>query len=148
MKTLAKPLAARLKVEAKHYPSFYKLCISSGQFAHQITSRLNVIASGYKVIRINPVAEEEALDLGISFLSESFVFAVAGTIIVVEYTRNEIKKAEDAKQLAITDAEFKSYLETKFSTLSGELRRLNSTVSRLEHTVKVQVRSLSNGLTM
>lgn len=141
MKTLAKPFATRLKIEARNHKSISKLCTVTGEAVHQITSRLNVLASGYKVLGIAPLPEEQALAQGINFLSESFIFLVAGGIIVIEYTRSEYKSAKKAQKLADEDAKFKGYLESKFTELSEEVHRLNSTVSQLEETVKAQVRT-------
>ena len=46
---------------------------------------------------MKPLPVEDAISKGVNFLSESFVFTVAGTIILIEYNRNEKKNAEKAK---------------------------------------------------
>lgn len=128
-----------MKVEARKHPRFSKVCITIGEFSHQITSRMNVLASGYKILGVNPLPEEEALVRGINFLSESFVFVVAGSIIIVEYTRSETKNALKAQQAAESEARFRQYLEGKFDDLSSDLGRLNDKIKKLEDRVHEQV---------
>ena len=49
LRTLAKPVAARLMADAKQHPVMEKVCISAGQFVHQVTSTMNIWASGKQV---------------------------------------------------------------------------------------------------
>mmetsp|Transcript_12826 Transcript_12826/g.28296 ORF Transcript_12826/g.28296 Transcript_12826/m.28296 type:complete len:90 (-) Transcript_12826:1064-1333(-) len=49
LKTLAKPMAKRIKHEAARTPSTQKLLISIGQMTHNLTSRMTVWSMGYKV---------------------------------------------------------------------------------------------------
>lgn len=141
MKTIAKPVATRMKVEARKHPNFSKVCITIGEFSHQITSRMNVLASGYKILGVNPLPEEEALARGINFLSESFVFVVAGSIIIIEYARSEAKSALKAQQAAEAEAQFRQYLESKFDALSSDIQILNERIKNLEIAAEEQVRS-------
>lgn len=99
-------MANRIKIEAKKHPTMNNACVYVGQISHQITSRLNVLASGYKILGIKPLPEEEALARGVNFLSESFVFLVGGGIIVVEYNRSEEKSALKAQKEAMKEADF------------------------------------------
>ena len=43
VKTIAKPVATRLKIESVKHPNFQRVCKSIGQLAHQIASRVNVL---------------------------------------------------------------------------------------------------------
>ena len=98
IKTLSKPLASRLKIAAKKREGLNHFCKFVGEKAHQISSRLNVYASGHQVITIKPLPEEEALQDGISYLSEVFVFAVASTVLVIEYHRSEESNKKKGKE--------------------------------------------------
>ena len=51
---------------------------------HKLTSRINVLASGYKFVGVKPIPEETALKDGIEYLAEWSVFSVAGGIIIFE----------------------------------------------------------------
>ena len=42
VKTIAKPVATRLKIESFKHPNFQTACKKMGQFAHQVASRVNV----------------------------------------------------------------------------------------------------------
>jgi len=132
VKTLSKPLAARMKTEAKRKAKFSSLCIFVGQQSHQITSRLTALASGFRVLTINPLAEEEALSQGISFLSEFFVFSVAGGIIIIEFARSELKNAQKAEQTVKAEAEFRQYLEDRFSNLDQKLESMARRIETIE----------------
>lgn len=102
---------------------------------------MNVLASGYKILGVNPLPEEEALARGINFLSESFVFVVAGSIIIIEYARSEAKSALKAQQAAEAEAQFRQYLESKFDALSSDIQILNERIKNLEIAAEEQVRS-------
>jgi len=121
-----------MKTEAKKHEKFSSFCILVGQQSHQISSRLTAIASGFKVIAINPLAEEEALSQGISFLSEFFVFSVAGGIIIVEFARSEMKSAQKAEQTKQAEAEFRQYLEDRFSKLDQKLETMAKRIETIE----------------
>lgn len=121
-----------MKIEAKRHAKFSSLCIYVGQQSHQITSRLTALASGFKVLTINPLVEEEALSQGISFLSEFLVFSVAGTIIVVEFTRSEMKNAQKAEQTKKAEAEFRQYLEDRFANIDQKLESMSKRIEIIE----------------
>ncbi len=123
MKTIAKPVASRMKVEAKKHPNMMKTCLYVGQFTYQITARINLLAQGgIKVLKINPLPEEDALSRGVNFLSECFVFTVAGTIIIIEYNRSETKSAIKSKKDAEREADFLARL----GALESQLAELKS----------------------
>mmetsp|Transcript_7483 Transcript_7483/g.11115 ORF Transcript_7483/g.11115 Transcript_7483/m.11115 type:complete len:101 (+) Transcript_7483:162-464(+) len=78
-----------MKKEAANHPSFSSLCDFVGQKIHHTTSRANVVAMGYKFVGVKPLPKEEAVAKGVNFLSEVFIFAVAGTVITLETWRSE-----------------------------------------------------------
>lgn len=125
VKTLAKPVANRLKVEAGKHPKLSAYIVYIGQFAHQISSRANVLAAGYRFLGVKPLLKEEALSKGVNFLSESLVFTVAGAVIVVEYARSEAKSAEKS---AIANAKEEAYRKA----VSDRIEALEQRISDLE----------------
>jgi hypothetical protein len=58
VRTLAKPLAKRIKQEAANHPRISKWTIALGQFSHNITARLNVLASGYKLVGVSVLGKQ------------------------------------------------------------------------------------------
>jgi hypothetical protein len=139
IKTISKPIASRIKIEARRHSKFSKFCIVAGQFSHQLTSRINVIASGYKVLTVNPLPEEDALMQGIDFLTESFLVSFAAGIVIFEWSRNEAKNALKAKETTEAEANFKSYIEEKFNSLTTEMQKSNSRIAVLEDLIMKQV---------
>lgn len=132
IKTLSKPLTTRLKKEAKRFQNFSKVCVATGQLTHQISSRFTAMAQGYKVKEINPLADEEALARGISFLSETFLFLIAGGIIVIEFNRSEEKNALKAEAARKKEEEFRQYLEERFHIIDSRLQHLEERISQIE----------------
>ena len=46
IRTIAKPVAARLMVDAKNHPAVAKICMVCGEGMHQISSRIYILAQG------------------------------------------------------------------------------------------------------
>lgn len=132
MKTLSKPLTNRLKKEAKRFKNFSNVCVSVGQLTHQFSSRATALASGFRVKEINPLPEEEALARGISFVSETFLFLVAGGIIVIEFNRSEEKNAQKAAAAKQKEEEFRQYLEERFAAVDTRMQHLEERIAQLE----------------
>ena len=101
IKTAAKPVAAYFKAEAPKSPLFSKLCSTIGQTVHTLSSRLNVLVSGYKFVGVKPLEYDVALSKGVEYIAEFIVIGASGTIIMIEFTRSEKKNAiKAAKQSA------------------------------------------------
>jgi hypothetical protein len=132
LKTIAKPIAIYLKAAAPKYQRLHNIYVDVGQRVHWITTKMNIIASGHKVLTINPLPEPEALSRGIDFLSEVFVFAFGGTIILVEFFRSEAKNAAKAKQLEEQEKAFKDGLEDNFQSLRTQISELQKELSLVE----------------
>eukprot|EP00566_Odontella_aurita_P017452 CAMPEP_0113588578 /NCGR_PEP_ID=MMETSP0015_2-20120614/35595_1 /TAXON_ID=2838 /ORGANISM="Odontella" /LENGTH=273 /DNA_ID=CAMNT_0000494471 /DNA_START=66 /DNA_END=888 /DNA_ORIENTATION=- /assembly_acc=CAM_ASM_000160 len=60
VKTLAKPLAKRIKHDFSRFPVTQTLLIRVGQTTHALTSRLTIWSAGYKVRSITPLEQEKA----------------------------------------------------------------------------------------
>mmetsp|Transcript_8789 Transcript_8789/g.26308 ORF Transcript_8789/g.26308 Transcript_8789/m.26308 type:complete len:112 (+) Transcript_8789:103-438(+) len=59
VKTLAKPLAKRIKHDFSRFPVTQTLLIRVGQTTHALTSRLTIWSAGYKVRSITPLEQEK-----------------------------------------------------------------------------------------
>ena len=57
-------VANQMKAQADRHPIFSKICVSLGQNMHYITTKINVISSGYKFIGVKPLDHETALKDG------------------------------------------------------------------------------------
>mmetsp|Transcript_678 Transcript_678/g.1267 ORF Transcript_678/g.1267 Transcript_678/m.1267 type:complete len:182 (+) Transcript_678:368-913(+) len=92
-----------------------------GQTTHAITTRMTIWSAGYKIRSISRLDDEEALSRGADILSESFIFAVSGGILVYEYNRSseKEKKKEEARLQKIRDEA--SRLQAKLDSLDKRL---------------------------
>ncbi|TGZ81983.1 optic atrophy 3-like protein, partial [Ascodesmis nigricans] len=94
IRTLAKPIATRLKSEARDHPRFRKICIALAQQMHRFDMSLRLeMEAGKQTQRIRPLSESKAIDAGANFISEAFLFAVAGSLILLEALRARRKEA-------------------------------------------------------
>mmetsp|Transcript_42807 Transcript_42807/g.75077 ORF Transcript_42807/g.75077 Transcript_42807/m.75077 type:complete len:163 (-) Transcript_42807:238-726(-) len=96
---------------------------------------MTIWSSGYKVRSISKLEEGAAISQGADLLSESFLFAVSGGIMVYEYNRssNKEKKKEAARLQTIRD---------DASRLQGKLVSLDKRLMALEEYAKVTRRSI------
>lgn len=134
VKQIAKPLAARMKIESAKHPKgrLAELCVSTGQAAHQLGSRLNVLASGYSFIGVKPLPRDDALSKGINFWSETVVFICAGTIITIEYQRGEKKNQEKAQLAAAKEAKQQQELQDRFQEVNNLIKELKERIDDME----------------
>eukprot|EP01036_Dinobryon_divergens_P023775 gene23775-32160_t len=136
VKQLSKPIASRLKVEAARSQGMSDSCASVGQVAHQITSRISILASGYRIVGVKPLPYETAVADGITVISESIMYTIAGSIIIYEYARNESKNAKKAAQAAEQEARFRTDLEEKFANIAAYQSDLNERIAGIEAQLK------------
>jgi hypothetical protein len=128
MKTLAKPLSRQVKLQFSHYNLGQQILEGIGQGTHNITSRMTIWSSGYKVRSITPLERNEAIKQGADFIGESFVVLVSGGLIIWEYNRsNKAAKAKDDEKRAIAKAE-RVALQQKLVTLDVRLKALEEVV--------------------
>jgi len=121
-----------MKAAAPKYQRLSKCYDFVGQQVHWATTRLNIMAAGHKVLTINPLPESEGISRGIDFLSEVFVFAFGGTIIVVEYLRNEAKNQAKLEQAAREEAEHKAEVAAQFQSFSDQMLGLQNRIETVE----------------
>jgi hypothetical protein len=90
-----------IKGQAKQHPQFRKACIGFAQFMHRTDVRLRMRIMGEKNIRVRPLNDAKAIDNGAAFLSESFIFSVAGGLILFESIR--ARRKELARRESVAD---------------------------------------------
>ncbi|KAL3522389.1 hypothetical protein ACH5RR_015223 [Cinchona calisaya] len=102
LKTLSKPIAARLKVEAGKHPKFRNFIISIAQGNHRITTQMQRRIYGHATdVEIRPLNEEKAVQAAVDLFGEVFVFSVAVVALIFEVqrsSRSEAKKEELRRQ--------------------------------------------------
>mmetsp|Transcript_19178 Transcript_19178/g.26587 ORF Transcript_19178/g.26587 Transcript_19178/m.26587 type:complete len:200 (-) Transcript_19178:1071-1670(-) len=124
IKTLSKPVSKRIKHEFAQYETSQRLLVGIGQASHQLSSRMTIIASGYKVRSIKPLEHEKALSSGADLVGESFVLMVSAGIVVYEYDRSS-KKEEKKRQNLLEE---QAALDAKLLSLDARLKALEKVV--------------------
>ncbi|EYU28025.1 hypothetical protein ABFS82_13G102100 [Erythranthe guttata] len=102
LKTVSKPIAARLKQQAGLHPKFRNIIVSVAQANHRITTTMQRRLYGHATdVAIRPLDEEKAVQAAVDLIGEAFVFSVAVAALFFEVQRNarsEAKKEEIRKQ--------------------------------------------------
>ncbi|KAG8749916.1 hypothetical protein FRC12_013163 [Ceratobasidium sp. 428] len=93
IRTLAKPISARLKHQAERHESFRKICVSWAQWAHRNEVRLRTGIMGETAKNIKPLSETRAVQNGAESLAEAFLFSVAAGLILAEAWRSNRSEA-------------------------------------------------------
>lgn len=100
VRTVAKPVANVIKAQAKEHEFFRQTCIRIAQTAHLTDLRLRMSLLGEKRIKIRPLNDKKAIENGANFMSEFFIFLVAGSLILYETYRSRKKASDEKDQLA------------------------------------------------
>ncbi|XP_047973459.1 OPA3-like protein [Salvia hispanica] len=102
LKTLSKPIAARLKKQAGIHPKFRNMIVSVAQANHRITTTMQRRIYGHATdVEIRPLNEEKAVQAAVDLMGELFVFSVAVAALFFEVqrsARSEAKKEEIRRQ--------------------------------------------------
>ncbi|KAJ7658526.1 optic atrophy 3 protein-domain-containing protein [Mycena rosella] len=89
IRTVAKPISAQLKNQAKQHERFRGLCVGLAQMMYrsEVKVRRNILGeSPEKPIR--PLSETRAIENGANALAEGFLFSVAAALILGEAWRS------------------------------------------------------------
>ncbi|KAG5519166.1 hypothetical protein PMAC_002254 [Pneumocystis sp. 'macacae'] len=120
IKTLSKPIATNLRHQAKQHPYFRKICVDLAQVMHKTEAHMkaNLLGKQRRAKKAQPLNEENAIERGADFLSESFLFLIAGSLIFYEGWRTRKKEqtrrdkvADDIEELRKQVASLRIYVE-------------------------------------
>jgi len=89
IRTIAKPISAQIKNQAKQHERFRGLCVSLAQSMHrgEILLRTNILGEPARH-NVRPLSEARAIENGANTLAEGFLFGVAALLIVGEAWRS------------------------------------------------------------
>eukprot|EP01083_Nonionella_stella_P084836 234907_1 len=135
IKTLAKPMAKRVKHTFKQSQLTQNILILVGQTSHVITTRMTIWSAGYKVRSIQALDKEKALSQGADFIGEAFIFGVGGGIVIWEYNKSkekENKKEALAKQEEARKEAIVANLVEKTTALEVNQQRLLQALERIQ----------------
>lgn len=124
IKTLAKPVSKQIRNQFVKQPLTRRGLVWVGQTSHAVTTRMTIYSSGFKVRSIPEIEEEAALKQGAELLSEAFLFAVSGGLVMYEYNRSSAKdkEKEAARHQALRDDAAR--LQAKLVSLDKRLEAL------------------------
>ncbi|CAO3677669.1 unnamed protein product [Umbelopsis ramanniana] len=128
VRTLAKPVANSIKTQAKQHATFRDFCINVAQISHRMEMNMKMKFLGYRKEVIRPLNDTKAIEAGANFLSESFIFGVAATIILAENWRSRVS-ARDRRNLVDDSLE---KLETETNTLRESIQTMQSGQASLQ----------------
>lgn len=132
VRTVAKPVALAIKVQAKEHDSFKNVCIQIAQTVHRTDVQLRMRLLGENKIKIRPLNDKKAVENGANFISEAFIFSVAGLLILYESFRSRAK-ANSEKQTVKSDI---SVLQEELSEVKDLLENLNDDVQTLVNVIE------------
>ncbi|KAF7584507.1 Optic atrophy 3 protein (OPA3) family protein [Clavispora lusitaniae] len=95
VRTVAKPIALTLKAQAKEHEAFRNACIRVAQTVHSTDVKLRMRLLGENRIKVRPLNDKKAIENGANFLSEFFIFSVAGSLIFYESYRARVKSQNE-----------------------------------------------------
>ncbi|KAL8281005.1 hypothetical protein RQP46_006684 [Phenoliferia psychrophenolica] len=138
LKTLAKPLANRLKTQAKENPSFRRATIAMAQFMHrnEMNMRIKLLGEDHPK-HIRPLNDTKAIDAGANFLSEAFLFGIATAIIIGESWRSSRKEGRRRDLVAETLEEHETKLRELNEALAKERKEREEGMGREKDLQKV-----------
>ncbi|KAJ7099385.1 OPA3-domain-containing protein [Mycena belliarum] len=101
IRTVAKPISAQIKNQAKQHERFRGFCVDLAQMMYrtEVKLRTNILGEPAKVIR--PLSETRAIENGANALAEGFLFTVAAALILGEAVRsshNQSKRRDDVDE--------------------------------------------------
>ncbi|BGP22619.1 optic atrophy 3-like family protein [Rhodotorula toruloides] len=137
LRTLSKPIANKIKQQAKDHDGFKSRTIQMAQFLHRAEMNLRVKLLGESPRHVRPLSESKAIDTGANFLSETFLFSVAAMIIFGETWRS--KRAEGKRRDAVQDAleQNKSDIVRLHEMLNEEKQEREDAIKREKELEKV-----------
>ncbi|KAH7890153.1 optic atrophy 3 protein-domain-containing protein [Phlebopus sp. FC_14] len=165
IRTVAKPISAQLKNQAKQFvvsrpdafffgirhETFRSICVSLAQKMHtaEISLRTNILGEPARQ-HVRPLSETRAIENGANALAEGFLFAVAAALIIGETyrtSRNQSKRRDDVderlEELASSIASLKASVEALTKSqeeFEGERARNDELARIVERMVEIGLR--------
>lgn len=137
IKTLSKPIAKSLKTSATNHPFFKRICISIAQNNHSLEHRLKLRFLDYDSKAIpQPLSESRAVQAGADFISEFFLFVVAGTVVIAEGVRGRLSSNAKTEELNEKLTSLKNGIES----CQEQIKNLEETQEKIRDTIEKIVR--------
>ncbi|KAJ3569990.1 hypothetical protein NP233_g4694 [Leucocoprinus birnbaumii] len=131
IRTVAKPIASRIKSQAREHERFRDMCVDLAQFLHRTEIRLRTNMLGEPARHIRPLSESRAIENGANFLAESFMFGVAAAVIIGEQWRSS--RSQSKRRDTVND---------QLQELSSQVSELTERTSGLERKWDSEIEAL------
>lgn len=99
IRTVSKPIANTIKAQSKQSNFLKTNFIRFGQFINRMDLTLRNTSNSK--LKIRPLNDNKAIEIGSNFLSELFVFSIAAGLIIYELTRSKKDKEPSEKVEAV-----------------------------------------------
>ncbi|KAJ7503154.1 optic atrophy 3 protein-domain-containing protein [Mycena galericulata] len=124
IRTVAKPISAQIKNQAKQHERFRVFCVDLAQMMYRSEVKLRTNILGEPAKHIRPLSETRAIENGANALAEGFLFTVAAGLILGEAWRSS---RSQSKRRDVVDDQIED-LGTKIQDLSAQVTTLAQTV--------------------
>lgn len=92
IRTVSKPVANTIKAQSRQSPFFKKNFVKFGQLINRVDLKLRNNSN----IKVRPLNDNKAIELGSNFLSELFIFSTAAGLIIYESVKpKKVEKVEE-----------------------------------------------------
>ena len=124
LKEISKPIAASIKRHAVTHPAFRTFTMSLGRSYEAGTQRVEALFAGRRLsgAPTRDINDQHALTVGADLVSNSFLLSLAVTLVVVEYSRAEAKKAEEKRDATERKAARQAVKEARLAALEQSIK--------------------------
>ncbi|CAM9133490.1 unnamed protein product [Ectocarpus sp. 4 AP-2014] len=133
VKTIAKPMAKKIKTEAQKHPRFRGVLNSMGQATNSISARISIRMAGHTTTKIKPLEEDKAIADGGDLLAEGFIYGLGTFLMVFEYMSSAKEKEEKEAKSKLKKEEEKREMAQALEDINKRLAHLEA----LERTHKI-----------
>jgi len=126
VRTLAKPISNQIKIQARSHPKFRRQCITVAQLIHRSEANLRFKLLNEKDAVTKPLNDARAIEAGANFVAETFVFSVAGSLILFESWR--ARRKDQQRRQGVSD----------------DILDLRNRLERIEHSIELSTTNGSN----
>ncbi|KAJ7647829.1 OPA3-domain-containing protein [Roridomyces roridus] len=135
IRTVAKPISAQLKNQAKQHEFFRGFCVDLAQMMYRSEVKLRTNILGEPAKHIRPLSETRAIENGANALAEGFLFTVAAGLILGESYRSS--RSQSKRRDAVDEQ-----LEELGTKIGGLTEQVSALVADMEeHKRDVETRN-------
>eukprot|EP00298_Acanthocystis_sp_HF-20_P007215 c16859_g1_i1.p1 GENE.c16859_g1_i1~~c16859_g1_i1.p1 ORF type:complete len:158 (+),score=66.33 c16859_g1_i1:19-492(+) len=133
LQALSSVFAKKITAHAKTHPAFRQGCVNGGRLINNSYVRMNHFLSGSKgKLKIKPLAEDKAIELGAEILSEGIVIGIA--LVLVSTEVHLLRRGKQEKKLLKEEENAK--LEQRFIQVNSEIEVMKNEIVTLKSIIQ------------